>query len=281
MIGAFIERVLLSEINFGHSVLLALRQNRKRAILYSAAHCCRDAAASLQRLAELTAACEALGGSSSGPAQALVPLEALTSDVGPKLPQLTLAKAHGQDAAKGGYAFLVTHERSTILYGVARCECEAPFSLEEAQRLRQFAPMVWGALIDCLHLTQNKDLSSSSEPNPYDPNAECIDRICGSSASFAHILDGFTRAHGVSLSPKETAVTSQFLRGGSAKTIAAALCISPHTVNIHMRNIYRKFHVKNRTHLHSAYADFVLAYKPSGGLMQTNPFTHSGQKIDA
>lgn len=279
MIGAVIERVLLSEVNFGHSVLFALRESRRNAILYSSAHCCMQSRASLERLSQLKIACDDLASSQREPAQALVPLDAFRSDMGTEVSQSNLAPVHRRDAAAVGYAFLVSNERSTMLYGLARCDCEAPFSLEETQKLRRFAPTVWGALKDCLSLTEIQEPFTSSPLLARDHGLGRVSQCAQSSLSCTNALVDFSRACGVSLSPKETAVANQSLRGESAKAIAAGLCISPHTVNIHMRNIYRKFHVKNRTQLHSAYANFVMVGARPMSPSSSNPSAQTGNTM--
>ena len=279
MIGAVIERVLLSEVNFGHSILFAPRESRRNAVLYSSAHCCVQSCASIERLAQLKIACDDLASSQREPAQALVPLEPFPSDMGTEVFQSKLAPVHRRDAAAVGYAFLVSNERSTILYGLARCNCEAPFSLEETQRLRRFAPTIWGALKDCLSLIKTHELFTSSPLVARDPGLGCVSQYAQSSLSCTNALLAFSQAYGTSLSPKETAVASQSLRGESAKAIAAGLCISPHTVNIHMRNIYRKFHVKNRIQLHSAYSNFVMVRARPTGPSWSDPSAQTGNAI--
>lgn len=227
--------------------------------------------ASLSRLAQLKVACGDLASTQREPAQALVPLNVFGSDMGTEVSQSSLAPVHRSDAAAVGYAFLVSNERSTMLYGLARCDCEAPFSLEETRNLRSLAPTVWAALKDCLSLTELQEPLTSSPLLAQDPALGRVSQYAQSSLSCTNVLVDFSRACGVSLSPKETAVASQSLRGESAKAIAAGLCISPHTVNIHMRNIYRKFQVKNRTQLHSAYANFVIVRERTMGPPPSNP----------
>jgi len=54
---------------------------------------------------------------------------------------------------------------------------------------------------------------------------------------------------GAALSPRETEILEATARGLSAVGIASELAISPHTVRQHLKAIYRKFGVKNRTGL--------------------------------
>lgn len=54
---------------------------------------------------------------------------------------------------------------------------------------------------------------------------------------------------GRALSPREAEILQATARGLSAIAIAAELAISPHTVRQHLKAIYRKFGVKNRTGL--------------------------------
>lgn len=283
MIGAIIERVLLSEVSFGHSVLFAFVQGRRKAVLYSSAHCCMQPRASLERLAQLKTACDDIAAPQFDPAQAqaLVPLDALTSDMGTEVSQLNLAPVHRRNAAAVGYAFLVSNERSTMLYGLARCDCEAPFSLGETRKLRRVAPTVWGALKDCLSLSQNQETLGSSLLLAQDPDLGRVSQSAELNLFVTNTLDDFSLAYGVRLSPKETAVAGLSLLGASAKEIAAGLCISPHTVNIHMQNIYRKFQIKNRTRFHSAYANFVMFRARPMGASSSNPSAQTGKTMEA
>lgn len=54
---------------------------------------------------------------------------------------------------------------------------------------------------------------------------------------------------GRALSPREAEILDGTKRGLSAAAIAVELSISPHTVRQHLKTIYRKFEVKNRTGL--------------------------------
>ena len=54
-------------------------------------------------------------------------------------------------------------------------------------------------------------------------------------------------ARQATLSPRERDVHERLLRGDSNKEIAAALRVSPRTVNGHLSNIYRKLGVRGRT----------------------------------
>ena len=59
--------------------------------------------------------------------------------------------------------------------------------------------------------------------------------------------DRSTAARDAGLSPKELGVLAQLSRGLSNKQIARALWISEDTVKFHLRHIYRKLGVSNRT----------------------------------
>ncbi len=52
-----------------------------------------------------------------------------------------------------------------------------------------------------------------------------------------------------SLSPREREVATCILQGHSSKSLAKEINISPETVKIHRRNIYRKLNVSSQTHM--------------------------------
>lgn len=67
------------------------------------------------------------------------------------------------------------------------------------------------------------------------------------------ILGEFTRdtepqpkAAGVELTPRETEILRMLVDGQTAAALADKLCISVHTANAHVRNIYRKLEVTSR-----------------------------------
>ena len=49
------------------------------------------------------------------------------------------------------------------------------------------------------------------------------------------------------LTPRETAVIKELLKGNSNREIAKALSVKDFTIKAHMQNIFRKFEVENRT----------------------------------
>lgn len=70
----------------------------------------------------------------------------------------------------------------------------------------------------------------------------------------ADLVDPWSTAHGVSrrewdLSPREFEIVRLVSKGLQNKTIAHILDISPHTVSTHLRRIFAKLQVHNRTAL--------------------------------
>jgi DNA-binding CsgD family transcriptional regulator len=55
--------------------------------------------------------------------------------------------------------------------------------------------------------------------------------------------------HDLGLSPRESEVAFQVLRGLGEKNIATVLGISPHTVHTHLGRIYKKLGIHRRSHL--------------------------------
>ena len=62
-----------------------------------------------------------------------------------------------------------------------------------------------------------------------------------------------TNANTDKLTPREHAVLEQLANGLSAKEIASSLEISTDTVNVHLKHIYQKLHVRSRTEAVIAY----------------------------
>jgi len=66
------------------------------------------------------------------------------------------------------------------------------------------------------------------------------------------VLEMFQRSHGKSsddfdLSSRELEILHHLVEGNSYKLIAGKLSISSHTVNFHLKNIYKKLHVNSKT----------------------------------
>lgn len=66
------------------------------------------------------------------------------------------------------------------------------------------------------------------------------------------VLDIFQRSHGkpadeYQLSQRELEILHHLVQGNSYKVIAQKLSISVHTVNFHIKNIYRKLHVNSKS----------------------------------
>ena len=65
-------------------------------------------------------------------------------------------------------------------------------------------------------------------------------------SSIAHKMDAPTESKLNSLTKREHEILQHLAKGGSNKEIAGALCISEHTVKIHLKNILKKLHMNNR-----------------------------------
>lgn len=66
------------------------------------------------------------------------------------------------------------------------------------------------------------------------------------------VLEMFQRSHGKTsgefdLSQREAEILHHLVEGNSYKMIAGKLSISAHTVNFHLKNIYRKLHVNSKS----------------------------------
>ena len=59
------------------------------------------------------------------------------------------------------------------------------------------------------------------------------------------------------LSERERQIVTLVLQGHSTESIAQRLDISPGTVKIHRRNIYRKLHISTQGELFAAFLSFV------------------------
>lgn len=62
------------------------------------------------------------------------------------------------------------------------------------------------------------------------------------------------RPHSDALTPQELRVSDAVQRGMSNREIAAALFLSPKTIEFHLQQIYRKLGVRSRTQLVAALA---------------------------
>jgi DNA-binding NarL/FixJ family response regulator len=85
--------------------------------------------------------------------------------------------------------------------------------------------------------------------------------------SAVHAFDVRPTGHSGSadvLTPREHQVLDYMSKGYQNKIIAARLCLSEHTVKIHVRNVIRKLRVHNRTQAASAY---LGAARSGGGLV--------------
>lgn len=81
---------------------------------------------------------------------------------------------------------------------------------------------------------------------------------------FARVArQGSARGDGGDLSQRERGVLELVARGSTNREVAAALHLSEHTVNFHMKNILAKLHSKNRTQ--------AVAYAVRTGLVSPPP----------
>jgi len=69
----------------------------------------------------------------------------------------------------------------------------------------------------------------------------------------------------VTLSPREREILQQVVEGATNREIARTLCISEHTVKIHIQNILEKLHLKNRIQVAVYAVQEGLVDKPSWG----------------
>ncbi len=65
----------------------------------------------------------------------------------------------------------------------------------------------------------------------------------------------------LNLSPREKEVAALLLRGEAAKAIAGKLGISVHTANFHIKNLYRKLGVSNRSELFARFGSYASSSK--------------------
>lgn len=93
-----------------------------------------------------------------------------------------------------------------------------------------------------------------------------------SPALAARVLDEFARLgragserapDGPELTPRETDVLRHVAAGATNREVAAALVVSEHTVNFHMKNILHKLHLRNRAQ--------AVAYAIRTGLVTGDP----------
>lgn len=62
-------------------------------------------------------------------------------------------------------------------------------------------------------------------------------------------VEAWDRLEGLKLTPREKEVASLLLQGKDAKHIAAELTISIHTAHFHIKNLYKKLDINNRSEL--------------------------------
>jgi DNA-binding CsgD family transcriptional regulator len=67
---------------------------------------------------------------------------------------------------------------------------------------------------------------------------------------------------GLGLSPREKEVASLLLQGQSAKEIATKLEITISTANFHIKNLYKKLNIGNRSELFARFASYTISSKP-------------------
>ncbi len=93
------------------------------------------------------------------------------------------------------------------------------------------------------------------------------------------------------LSPREHEIVAMILQGHSTESVALQLDISPGTVKIHRKNMYRKLRVSTQAELFSAFLDFAFSgnrrrHYPQGDMASLRKVAHilhhsnNGEKVD-
>lgn len=85
---------------------------------------------------------------------------------------------------------------------------------------------------------------------------DMVEKLCNS--------DCLNTLENYGLSPREQEVTMMLLNGENAKSIATKLDISTHTVNFHIKNIYKKLNINNRGELFAHLGNLNTPLKDEG-----------------
>lgn len=134
-----------------------------------------------------------------------------------------------------------------VLVSIGRVRVEDPFAPEDAERLRDFLPVLAAAA--------RRHWPPGMAPDQVEGIAQPTIR--------AHLQAAFERFGTSLLTERERDVALLMLRGHSSKSAARRLEISPDTERVHRRNIYDKLEVSSQAELCSLFFE-ALAEEPAG-----------------
>lgn len=137
---------------------------------------------------------------------------------------------------KDELAVFVTLSDSTLFFSLGRMDSESRFSKRDVGKLLETHTVVAALCEQHFHrspryLTENSDGSVSFE--------SMIEKVC----------EGLTK--------REVEIVQHLLRGHSSQSIALLLDVSPATVKVHRKNIYRKLGISSQSALFSIFLQTV------------------------
>lgn len=127
---------------------------------------------------------------------------------------------------------------ATIVY--LRCGTHAPFTDEDMNTLQRIQPVV----ADVVRASLIREQADS----PADGTSPTGGSVFGSPMSLEQMLDRLT--------PTEQHVLRQLRTSASEKAIAEGMHRSPHTIHVHVKNIYRKLNVGSRRQIADMFGPF-------------------------
>jgi DNA-binding CsgD family transcriptional regulator len=263
MIGAIIENSLLSELHFDYAAMLSVRSEGDSVMLYANLPPTSISALYIKAISRLGSDLRHSSMMSNESTQFLVALQDLYSPVSTQIGKVLNSQLRPIRAGALGYGFGVLDARMTLVYVLARADDQPAFSEHDIQSMRRHAAAVWGALRDCIRIAALLEPTRDLNPSMKDHKPLAASGFSDFEAPLDCEIQSFAKSFGVKFSQREIPVTSYSLQGESNKIIASRLGISPHTVSIHLRNIYRKINVTSRRQLSATYLAFI---KPSTGL---------------